>query len=45
MSGDIDERKITWVDCVDRIKMAVVQVERRLWKTWRQAVEDGGDMC
>ena len=23
--------------------MAVMQIERRLWKTWRQAVEDGGD--
>ena len=43
MSGDIDERKNTRVDCVDRVKTAVAQVERRLEKTWRRAVEDGGD--
>ena len=44
MFGDIDERKSTWGDRVDQVKMTVVQVERRLWKTWRQVVEDGGDM-
>ena len=43
MSGDIDERKNTRVDCVDRVKTAVAQVERRLEKTWRRAVEDDGD--
>jgi len=30
-------------DSVDRVETTVEQVERRLWKTWRRAVEDGGD--
>ena len=35
--------QVTQVDRVDRVKTAVVQVERRLEKTWRRAVEDDGD--
>ena len=45
MSGDIDKRKNTRGDRVDQVKTTDVQVERRLGKTWRRAVEDGGDTC